>query len=221
MERFREFLENGELYFASARQFQDPFEGALAVLPPGLPVDPRYAELGRDDRAFEQLRRLTKISCWHRASYESDAMWQLYAGQWKGVAIRTTPGRIAEAIRPFRLQPEYGEENVWAGNVRYVDLLKERLRASMLERFWYKHMAFSWEQEFRLGISLRSAEEAGVAVPEDGIRVSFDVGLLVEKIFIGPSLGAENRKVVREAVETAGLAERVRVSSMLGSPRYV
>jgi hypothetical protein len=219
--RFYDFLSTGELYFASARQFQDPFEGAVAVLPPGFPVDPRYTEREGSERAFEELRRLTKICCWHRATYESDAMWQLYAGAWKGVAIRTTPGRIAEAAEPFRLKPEYGLEDLWAGYVRYVDLLEERLRVSMLDRFWYKHMAFSWEREFRLAISLRTAEEAGVNVPTDGINVRFDVSKLVDRIFIGPSLAGEDVKVVRKAAEEAGLGDRVRVSSMLGIPRYV
>ncbi|CAN0641285.1 DUF2971 domain-containing protein [Burkholderia cepacia] len=220
VERFQEFLGVGELYFASARQFQDPFEGAVAVLPPGFPVDPRYTDLEHGERAFEELRRLTKISCWHRAPYESDAMWQLYAGAWKGVAIRTTPRRIAAAAKPFRLRPEYGVEDLWAGNVRYVDLLKERLRVSMLHRFWYKHMAFSWEREFRLAVSLRTAEEFGVVVPADGIKVSFDVDQLVDRIFVGPSLGAAEVAVVRQATEASGLGDRVRVSSMLGTPRY-
>jgi hypothetical protein len=219
--RFHDFLTTGEIYFASARQFQDPFEGAVAVLPPGFPVDPRYTEREGTELAFEELRRLTKICCWHRATYESDAMWQLYAGQWKGVAIRTTPRRIAEAAKPFHLKPEYAQEDLWAGYVRYVDLLKERLRVDMLDRFWYKHMAFSWENEFRLAISLRMAEEFGVQVPQEGIRVSFDISQLVDRIFIGPSLGAEQEKLVREAAESAGLGDRVRVSSMLGSPRYV
>lgn len=44
-ERFLDFVKTGYIYFAAARQFQDPFEGAVAVMPPGFPVDPRYAEL--------------------------------------------------------------------------------------------------------------------------------------------------------------------------------
>lgn len=81
-------------------------------------------------------------------------------------------------------------------------------------------MAFSWEREFRLAISLRSAEEFGVDVPVDGIKVAFDVAQLVERIFIGPSLGEADAKAVRQAAEASDLAERVRVSSMLGTPRY-
>lgn len=220
-ERFIDLLETRELYFAAARQFQDPFEGATAVLPPEAYIDPRYpldGELG--ERAFEQLRRLTKISCWHRSVYESDAMWQLYAGARKGVAIRTTPGRLSEAAATFRLEPQHQGEDLWGGNVKYVDLLQERLQVNSLARFWHKHMAFSWEREFRLGISLSFAEEFGVAIPDQGIKVPFNLDLLVDRIFLGPSLEQPDIQAIRRAAEQAGLADRVRVSSMLGTPRY-
>jgi len=35
-ERFLELLQSSQLYFASAREFDDPFEGVVAVLPPGF-----------------------------------------------------------------------------------------------------------------------------------------------------------------------------------------
>ena len=76
-ERFLAALRSRTLYFASARQFEDPFEGAVAVLAHETPIDPRYSQLEGFDRAFEELRRLTKISSWHRADYESDAMWKV------------------------------------------------------------------------------------------------------------------------------------------------
>jgi len=219
-ERFLELLESSHLYFAAARQFEDPFEGAVAVLPPGSPVDPRYAKLESSERAFEQLRRLTKVSCWHRASYESDAMWQLYAGSRKGVAVRTTADRIRVAAKPFRLKPEYGHEELWAGNVNYVDLVKERLRVSMMDRFWYKHMAFSWEREFRLAVSVRMAEEFGVQVPEHGVKVEFDIAQLIDRIYLGPSLSEVDASAIRSAAKNHDLQDRIRVTSMLGTPRY-
>lgn len=219
-DRFLELLQSSQLHFASARQFADRFEGAVAVLPAGWPIDPRYAEMEHGERAFEELRRLTKINCWHRANYESDAMWQLYAGLRKGVAILTTPNRIRAAAKPFRLKPEYGHEDLWAGNVIYVDLLTERLRVSMTERFWYKHMAFSWESEFRLAISVRSAEEYGVQVPEHGLKVDFDISQLIECIYLGPSLAEADVAAVRDAANGHGLGDKIRVSSLLGTPRY-
>lgn len=90
----------------------------------------------------------------------------------------------------------------------------------MLERFMYKHKAFSWEQEFRLIISLRLAEEFGVAVPDEGIRVAVDLRLLIDRIYLGPALSEDDIKTIRLAAEAVGLGDRVRVSSMLGTPRY-
>jgi len=82
-------LQNSRLYFAASSQFTDRFEGATAVLPPDFPVDPRFQQMEGSERAFFALRKLMKISCWHREKYESDAMWKLYAEQSKGVAICT------------------------------------------------------------------------------------------------------------------------------------
>lgn len=84
----------GELYFASAREFDDKFEGAVAIVSPEYKIDPRYAKTEGTEKAFEELKRLIKVSCWHRSLYESDAMWQLYADKWKGVAIQTNLDKI-------------------------------------------------------------------------------------------------------------------------------
>jgi hypothetical protein len=169
---------------------------------------------------FLLIEGMPNLNCWHRAAYESDAMWQLYAGSRKGVAICTNAERIRAAAKPFRLKPEYGHEVLWAGNVKYIDLLKERLHVSIMDRFWFKHMAFSWEREFRLAVSVRMAEEFGVQVPELGIHVEFDISLLVEHIYLGPSLSKEDIGAIRDAAKAHGLEDRIRVTSLLGAPRY-
>src|SRR5258705_8659124 len=118
--RFVWTLENAKLYFAASSQFTDRFEGAAAVLAPDFPVDPRYAEREEMDAIQHRFRRLYKIHCWHRADYESNAMWHLYAEQSKGLAICSTAERMRNAIKPFRLQPTFGTEDLWAGPVKYV-----------------------------------------------------------------------------------------------------
>ena len=67
IDRFVELIGTGRLYFSSAQEFEDRFEGAVKVMPAGIPVDPTYTEMESGESAFEQLRRLTKVSCWHRA----------------------------------------------------------------------------------------------------------------------------------------------------------
>jgi len=214
-------LDTSTLYFAAATEFEDRFEGAVAIQPADFPIDPRYREPELIERAFEQLRRLTKLSCWHWADYESDAMWKLYASARKGVAVRTTSGRLRRALRPFRLAPHYGDEEPFWGAVRYVDLLKERLRIGMLERFFTKHRAFEWEREFRIAISLRTAEEFGAEVPELGIGVAFDPDSLIEFAYLGPALQESERDQLVSSLERAGLRSRLVISSLLGRPRYI
>lgn len=221
-ERFLSILAENRLYFASANQFIDPFEGAVAVQLNALPPDPRYADMESAENAFFQLKRLTKISCWHRAAYESDAMWKLYAGEHKGIAICTTPDRIRAAFKPFRLKPDYGVEDLWGGPVQYVDLTKVRMGGvAMLERFFYKHKAFEWEREYRLAISLRMAEEFGVQVPEHGILVDVDLSVLIERIVLGSTTTETERATVTQHVAAAGLSDRLELSTLFGQPRYV
>ncbi|ABA58529.1 hypothetical protein Noc_2069 [Nitrosococcus oceani ATCC 19707] len=166
------------------------------------------------ERVFEQLRRLTEISCWHRSSYESDALWQLYAG------ACTSLGRLSASAATFRLEAQHKGEEFWGGNVKYVGLLHERLRINAIGKFWHKHMAFSSKREFRLRISLSFAEEFGVTVPEQRIRAPFDFDMLVDRIFLDPSLEPQDVQLTRKSAEMASLGDRVRVSSLLGTPRY-
>jgi hypothetical protein len=219
-DRLVESLRTQMLHFASAHQFEDPFEGAVAVLAHDFPIDPGYPELDHADQAFEQLRRLSKISCWHHAEYESAAMWKLYGGMRKGVAIRTTANRLQAALKPFRLAPDYGEEEPIWGSVRYVDLHAERLNAGMEQRFFFKHRAFEWEHEFRVIISVRMAEGFGVRVPKDGINVPFDPSELIESIYLGPNLSPEDREAVVDVCTACDLDVPFVTSTLLGSPRY-
>ena len=222
LERFLSTLAESRLYFASANQFIDPFEGAVAVQLDVPPSDPRYARMESAEHAFFQLKRLTKISCWHRATYESDAMWKLYAGEHKGIAICTTPDRMRAAFKPFRLKPGYGVEDLWGSPVQYFDLTRIRMRGvAMLNRFFFKHRAFEWEREYRLAISVRMAEEFGVRVPEHGILVDVDLPVLIERIVLGWTTTEFERATVAQYVAAAGLSDRLALSTLLGKPRYV
>jgi hypothetical protein len=90
----------------------------------------------------------------------------------------------------------------------------------MVERFFIKHRAFEWEQEFRVVISVRMAEEFGVPVPERGIDVPFDPAVLVESAWLGPELTDSERVAIGNACEAAGLGTRLFTSTLLRRPRY-
>ncbi len=124
------------------------------------------------------------------------------------------------ALRPFRLAPEYGEEEPYWGMVRYRDLHTERLVASMEERFFYKHRAFESEREFRVIISGSKAEDFAIPVPKEGIDVPFVPDVLIETVYLGPALSPEDCEAVVSACATAGIDARLSTSTLLGRPRY-
>src|SRR5687768_17393094 len=103
--KFESLLRSGSIYFASAREFEDKFEGSITRAE--MDWRRRWANVAYVSNAFEQLRRLTKISCWHVNEGESAAMWKLYLRESKGIAIRSTIGRLMSSLTPYRIQPQY------------------------------------------------------------------------------------------------------------------
>ncbi len=91
----------------------------------------------------------------------------------------------------------------------------------MLERFFYKHIVFSWEKETRVVIPLRLAQEFGASVPENGIFVDIDCNELIESIFIGPTLTLDERELVIKSCTKNGFKDRVKLSTLLYKPRYI
>lgn len=166
-------LVHGQLYFPSARQFNDPFEGAITdaeraqrLLMVSVTRPPTGSEGSMSE--FEELRRLTKISCWHASSHENTAMWERY-GRESAVAVASSVDSLKRALHEFRLKPEYGEEKIRVGFVHYIDYASQIMsQTSMEAQFMYKRIEYRDEREVRALLSLRMAEEFGVSVPEHG-----------------------------------------------------
>jgi hypothetical protein len=147
-------------------------------------------------------------------------MWSLYADESKGVVICSTMNRMQSAIAPFYFTPQAREpEQLWGGLVRYVDLTKLRLNANGIERFFYKH-AVLFEREFRLAFNLEHARLWDGTQPE-GVRVSADAKLLVERIILGPCLTDQERNQIIGQVKKVRLEDRLATSILLGQPRYI
>lgn len=216
---FVSLLEDAKLYFAPVAHFDDRFEGAAAVIPPRF-IDPRYAEPDYLDRAFKTSKDDTNVSCWHEAEQESDAMWRLYAEERKGVVICSTSERMSSAILPFRFTSQSQPETLWAGQVRYVDLTQIRLKESGIQRFFYKHVVFAFEREFRLAFNLEMARLFTGQSEVEGVFVPVDLHALIERIILGPRLPEGERDQITQHVRKLGLADRLTDSILLGQPRY-
>lgn len=217
---FLSFIKKASLHFAPVAHFADRFEGAAAVIPLRS-IDPRYAELDHADKAFGTMKNDTNVCCWHRAEYESEAMWRLYAEESKGVVVCTTLERMRTAIAPFYFPQAREPESLWVGSVRYVDLAQERIKDFGIKRFFYKHVVFASEREFRLALNLEFARLFnGISAPE-GVFVSVNLTSLVEQVILGPLLSPDERAQISEHIHDAGLGDRLVDSILLGQVRYI
>lgn len=215
--RFFQLLDTSCLYFSAAKQFEDKFEGSVGIR------ETRQEFCGEKtlQHAFEELKRLAKINCWHISDYENSAMWSLYAHENKGIAIVSTSDDLVLSLEDYKIEPEYSTETINFGKVSYVDLSEYNQRLSMLERFFYKHNCFQWEQELRFLISLRMAEEFGVRVPDDGIFVRTNLQKMIHKIVLGPNLSPEDNATILEQVEKHGIAHLVQKSTLTYTPTFI
>lgn len=221
IDRFIESIENGYMYFAAANEFEDIFEGSTSIINPLKDSIPNDSIFIMFNDAFKQLQRLTKINCWHKADYESYAMWKIYAHDKKGVAITTTPEKMKQAFKPYRIEPQYCEEDLYIGNVEYTDLASQRIQDTMLKMFYYKHMVYADENEIRLSISLRTAEELGVSIPEKGIFVEVDYFNLIDSIIVGPNVDIETRERIQQVAEKIGVESKIINSCLTYNPRFI
>jgi len=208
------------LYFAAANQFEDNFEGASMIVGPNTKEIEYCQNFTLINNAFKELQKLTKISCWHKSNHESHAMWKIYSQDNKGVAITTTPEKMRLAFKPYRIRPEYCEEDLIIGNVEYVDLTSEHIDDTMLGDFFHKHLIYAYENEIRLVISLRIAEEFGVNVPKEGIFVQVDYQELIENVVLGPNLCTEDRMKIHQVCNKIGLDLKVQDSCLAYRPIF-
>ena len=148
-------------------------------------------------------------------------MWKFYAQDKKGIAIVTTAEKMKEAFKPYKIQSEYGEENLYIGNVQYIDLTNNNADFGDIKRFFYKHIVFQDEKELRLAISLSLASEFVAQIPLKGIHVPVDYAKLTDKIILGPNLPKEDKQELIKTITELGFESKISNSSLTYLPRYI
>jgi len=216
-------LLSGALYFAPAEAFNDEFEGAISTpeqvrrLTTLTSVSQEASQdlVSAISRSFQDLRRLTKINCWHAATHENIAMWERYRAD---AVIVSTVGRLKRSLREFRLKSTFAEEKIVVGCVHYLDYSVDSMRdRTMLGVFLQKRLEYRDENEIRALLPLRQAEEFGVVVPHAGVKVEVDLRELIAEIRIRK---VEHEAEIRAAAEREGLAGTLRLSTLTNRPTY-
>ena len=208
--KFISLLKERALFMTRADKFEDQFEGAVCSLADsdkydaaltdyysevleGKPVDERLIE--NEHHAIQLIRKNSFLSCWFEGSYESIAMWRLYASgkESKGVAIKSSVGRLKKAIR----------HPVEIGRIAYIDYSKEWPNAN--EALWRKRLSFEYEHEVRV----RIITEGGLSPPPPKFMY-LPVGLdeLIESVYVSPMAEPWFKDVVEDVLRKYGLEEK-------------
>ena len=231
--KFVYLLDSGELFFTRADKFEDVFEGARGFnfqksaiydkLKPSLilNVKSQLRAAGRgnptDDEVEIMLRKETEalleaqenrrkeyfVSCWHANERESEAMWKLYiTARKQGIAIQTTMERLCYSI---------GKSGFEVGSVNYISYAKPL--ESDAEPIWYKRTAFKHENEVRVIF-----REVGTNL--EGMPVSMDLDLLIDRVYISPSAPNWFAKLVKNVMNKYGLNKPIEFSKLDEKPIY-
>ncbi len=224
--QFVSILENQELWFASAAEFFDPFEGALpekALIDLAEQIPDAVEEPERIvARLYDALRYTTYVCCWHQREQETAAMWQLYQDKGKEVAIKTS-------VRDFsRALPD--KPNLTTGCVNYKEYNNaDRFIVNRISPFFHKRPSFKHESEYRAVVSnfevadgaridSRYVEKIDQETPT-GVAIPVSLDDLIQEVVVSPVAGGWMKSLAEDVVGTYGLDDvEVRWSSLTEDP---
>lgn len=132
-------------------------------------------------------------------------MWKLYDASGKGVAIRTTAGRLKSSL--------IGEHDICGARVQYVDYMGTFIpETNMLFPFIYKRLSFAHESEYRL-LGMWPEPE-----PPRFLREAVDLQKLIEAVYISPAAPDWMERVVDEVTRRYMPLVDVRKSDLAVDP---
>lgn len=225
-------LSKRGLFFSSASNFDDVFEGAKGIIqrkekwdeyymdffksaiknpPPGYICEKTSEEIDHEaERLLEDLsssgeksRERVFINCWHENFVESEAMWKLYSKDiTNAICIQTTYESLYFALGR--------NPAISIGRVNYINFSNHY--APINDSYWYKRKAFEHEKEVRAIINSRE-KSCGLIVP-------IDIDLLLNNIYISPSAPEWFVDVVKEINEKYKVMAPVLQSTLNEKPFY-
>ncbi|GAF48832.1 DUF2971 domain-containing protein [Rhodococcus wratislaviensis] len=223
--KFLDLLTTSQLAMPIASMMEDPYEGDIGTATAarrwksqkdlGAPSYWLVADQNRQRRTAARLRDCTYISCWNAFEHESAAMWKIY-GSDGGIAITSTWGRLQESLST--------DMTVFGGRVHYLDYEQDPIEtATHTDDFFFKRSSFDFEKEVRI-ISHANGSDDYLAGTSNDVtwervaKIDLDLNVLVDQIYINPTLGGWVRESVERVIEQFGHQWDV-VQSRLYTPR--
>ena len=229
--RFISLLENRALFFARADCLGDPFEGAWpetnhrivqlskgGALPSNWKADAMWWDILTSNAS--DLRRFVLINCWHESANESEAMWKLYAGEGRGVAVKTDFKSLVHSFTD-RI-PDM------IANVRYLSYETGTVPWTLLAPFLSKRSGFAHEREVRAIIPHLNFQPTGEVnvkaidfssdVCDVGMCFPVDLGDLIHEVVVGPYAQSWLFDLVQQVCVRYGISVPIRLSNMAKDP---
>jgi hypothetical protein len=241
--KFVSMLARQSLYFTSLKKIseQDPFEGLLPdtyyqcrswktveEIPeherwrltlhphPGLtPLEMARHSMEEFASIVFNVRKTLYVNCWHMSSYDSAAMWSIYANRGSGIAITSDYLALQASLQ--------SDKALFAGKIIYSDYSTEIIDTHNIPMTlaMRKRRSFDFEREFRVmfwddSIVARPGglKELAEAVARDGFEFSCDLSTLVDKIYVSPNSAGWFLELVQSVVKTYGLNKEVLRSAL-------
>lgn len=230
LDRLINLLDDKALFMASLGTYSasDPYEG---YPPPGVlkvvkDKCPPSMYCSSDDNGSEDLsnfrvfaKRLFQarvVSCWYQGDDESEAMWKLYGDTGKAVAIRTTVGKLANALgndfdgkiaRVRYISYTHATQNEYDAVMSAYD------QKAFLDPI-YKRSSYAHEREVRAYMQIKGAKLDDLETFKPH-TAPIDCASLIDEIVISPFCSASYVRAAKAVARQFGFEEKVRQSTLL------
>ena len=202
----------GDMYFRRIDSFEDVFEGKWPDLNKKY-IDHIKTTEGQVIGSFDDMaRKMTYVSCFHKADSETAFMWKQYSNN-DGIAIRTTIERLKHSF-------DKTDNPIYISEVKYIDYVKEHISdmSNMFVLSIHKRKSFQYENEIRCisllndlhdeeGYNKKYFKENRIDFEKFplGIKIPIDLYELIEKIYISPYAEDYLREDVEACLNVIGL----------------
>lgn len=229
---FPNLLEKHVLYFARTDLLGEKFEGSITppeldlrkkyvkhrvdVLKPFLPELTEEEVLRRHSRTARELNKGVYVNCWHMNDYENYLMWRHYSKHHKkDIVIQSTYRKLKECFTNCK-------ENIHIGKVEYRDLKTDiSPQDNIFHKNLRKHSSLKDEKELR-ALTFKFVDDAGTFLKNapEGILVSVNLDLLIEKIIISPFAESSLKEKIKSVIQRNNLTKKLKKSSYEDEPLF-
>jgi len=227
--RYLDLLQSAELHLTRADQMEDRWEGSYSAVNvaarPTVYAENWEAMSQQSGLLYRFGRTHIYLNCWYMGAHESYAMWKLYGSAGKGVAIKTTTGRLKGSMTVTKGQDVSGSQ------VRYVDYAETFIpEGNLFFPLMHKRLSFDHEHEYRLltlwSPKVLETDEHDTAVrtepdlPPRFLREGVDLRQLIQEVYVSPDAPDWVARTVTDVTHLYMPDVDVRHSDLAADPVY-